>query len=122
MTLAIGPAQQREELAPELRREYWDGQKEVRMAARNPACLIEGEAACGHETMQMRMWQQLLIPGMQDRQKTELCPQTLRISGDRQQGLRNGTEQNAVDHSGVLQREGDQLMRQSEDYMAVRNR
>jgi hypothetical protein len=35
--------------------------------------------------------------------------------------LRDGTEQNAIHHAGVLPGHGDQLMRQSEDHMAVRN-
>ena len=70
----------------------------------------------------MRVRQQFLIPGVQDRQKAEPCPEMLRIGRDGQQGLRGGTEQKAVHHAGVLQREGNQLMRQSENDMRVRNR
>ena len=46
----------------------------------------------------------------------------LGIGRDGQQGLRDGTEQEAVHNAGVLQRESDQLMRQRENDRRVRNR
>ena len=92
------------------------------MTARDPASLVQGQTAGGHQTMEVRMSQQFLIPGVQDRQKAEPCPEMLRIGRDGQQGLRSGTEQKAVHHAGVLQRGGNQLMRQGKDHMAVRNR
>ena len=83
---AIGTAQPGEELALELRREHRTGKKEVPMAARDPAGLVESQAARGHQTMQRRMSLQSLIPGMEDRQKAEPCPEMLRIGRDGQQG------------------------------------
>jgi len=69
----------------------------------------------------MRVRQQLLIPGMQNGQKAESCPEALRIGGDGQQRLRGGSEEQIVNHSGVLPRQRDQLMRQRKDDMRVRH-
>ena len=44
------------------------------MPARNPACLIECDAAGWYQAMDVRMSLQFLIPGMQDSQKAKPCP------------------------------------------------
>jgi hypothetical protein len=68
------------------------------------------------------MSQQSLIPGMEDRQKAEPCPEMFRIGRDGQQCLGGRPEEQIVKHAGVLPRQRDQLMRQRENDMRVRNR
>ena len=64
---------------------------------------------------------QVLSPGMQDRQKAGLRPQATRIGGDFLQRLGHRAEQQAVEHSLVLQGQRSELFGHSEDDMAVRN-
>jgi hypothetical protein len=63
------------------------------------------------------MSQQLLIPGMQDSQKAQACPQLSRISSDGEKCLRNGAEEYPIHNGWVLQGKRNEFMRQSEDHM-----
>ena len=72
------------------------------MPAANPACLIEGDATGWHQAMDVRMSQQFLIPGMQYGQKAKACPEMPRIGSNREQGLRNGSEEDVVNDGRVL--------------------
>ena len=67
--------------------------------------MIRRETAAGNHAVQMRMMQQILPPGMQDGEETDLRSQMFRIAGNGQQGFRGGAEQNAVDRLFVI--EGD---------------
>ena len=68
------------------------------------------------------MSRQLLIPRMQDGQKAEPCSEVFRIGGDGQQRLAGSTEEQIINHAGVLPGQRDPLMRQSKDDMRVRRR
>ena len=46
--------------------------------------------------MHVRMVEQGLAPGMQDRQKADLGPEVFRVSRNRAQGLGGGAEQNGL--------------------------
>jgi hypothetical protein len=46
----------------------------------------------------MRVMQQVLAPGVQDGDETDLGTQVLRVGGDGAQGLGGGMEQDVVDH------------------------
>jgi hypothetical protein len=70
--------------------------------------------------MDMRMMQQLLIPGVQDAEEPDLSTQMLGVSGNLEQSLGAGAKQKAVDFTLVLQRQRSQFMRQCEDDMDVR--
>lgn len=109
--------QQSEELSPELSAQHFPGEEKLRIPAPNPACLIEGNTAGWNQAMDMRVSQQLLIPAMQDSQKAEACPQMPWIGSNRQQRLRNGTEEYAVDNRGILQRKRNEFVRQSKDHV-----
>ena len=56
---------------------------------------------------------------MQDRKEADVGSQVSRISGYREQGLRTGAEQEVIEDLLVLQRPWGELVRQSEDNMAV---
>jgi len=67
------------------------------------------------------MVQQALAPGVQHRQEADLRPQATRIGGEFLQRLGPRAEQQAVEHSLVLQGQRSELFGHSEDDVAVRN-
>jgi hypothetical protein len=48
------------------------------------------------------MMKQVRAPSMEHSEKTDLCAQVLGISGNGQQALRRGPEQNAIEPSLIL--------------------
>ena len=52
--------------------------------------------------MQVRMMEQVLAPGVEHGEKANLGAQVLGISGDSEQGLRRGSEQDAIELSLIL--------------------
>lgn len=76
---AIGAAEQRQELAPKQLGEDFAGPQESRTARADPTGVIRGDAAGGNEAVQMRMRTQLLIPGVQHRQESDLGSDSARI-------------------------------------------
>ena len=71
--------------------------------------------------MQMRVMQQILAPGMQNGDETDLGTQVLWIGGDRAQGLGGGMKQEVVDHGLVLVRDRGDLLGQREDHVEILN-
>ena len=111
-----------EELAPEDFAEDIFGQEEARVSGMYPVRVIAGEAASGHDAMNMWMMLQLLIPGMKDAEETDLRSEVRGIRCDFDQSLGAGAQEQAVDHFFVLQCQGGQLMRKREDDMGVGRR
>jgi hypothetical protein len=72
--------------------------------------------------MNMGMVQQVLAPGMQHREETDLGAEMAWIGRDLQQGLGNRTEQQTVEQSLILQGKWSELIGHSKDRVAVRNR
>src|SRR5450755_19805 len=75
-----------QEQAPEHPRQHSDGQKESRLA-RDPAFAIWRDPAARNKKMDVRMVQQVLSPGVQHAQETDLRAQMLWIGGDLTQRL-----------------------------------
>jgi hypothetical protein len=67
-----------------------------------PTVVVGGESAGGDHTMDMRMMLQLLIPGVEDAEETDLGAQVPRMARDFQQGLGAGAEQQIVENLLVL--------------------
>jgi hypothetical protein len=65
------------------------------------------------------MQEQVLSPGVQDGDHTDLGSEVLRIGCDFQQRLRSGSEQQIVKQAGVLQSQDIQLVRYREDYVEI---
>jgi hypothetical protein len=65
------------------------------------------------------MVQQLLIPGVQDTEESDLCTQMFRVARDGEQSLRAGAEQKPVDLALVPQRERRELVGQSGDDVRI---
>jgi len=57
----------------------------------------------------VRMSQQFLIPGVQDSQKAQACPQMAWIRSNGEQRLRNGAEEDVVHDGWVLPRQRNEL-------------
>lgn len=70
-------------------------------------------------TVQMRMVQQGLSPGLQDGDKADVGPQVFWVAGDGQQSLGGSSKQKTVEHSLVLQRQRAELIGQREDEVKV---
>ena len=62
---------------------------------------------------------EVLSPGVEHTQETDLCAKMLRIGGDLQQGCSAGAEQEVVDDLLILQGQPRQLVGDGEDDMNV---
>ena len=89
------PLQPRHELATKHAAEHAHRQEEVRLT-RNPARAIRRDAAGWNHAVHVRVMQQILAPGVQHRQKTNLRSQMPRIGRDLQQCSRSGLQQQTV--------------------------
>jgi hypothetical protein len=68
----------------------------------DPVCALGGETSGGDQTMQVRMMKQVLTPGMEDSQESNLCSQVARIASYLLQGLGTGAEQEVIEDLLVL--------------------
>ena len=69
--------------------QYGNGQEEQRVAGRDPALMIWRQAAGGNDAMDMIMGQQVLTPGVQDGEESDLCAQPFGIGSRLQAGPGN---------------------------------
>ena len=60
------------------------------------------ETTAGNHTMQVGMMEQVLAPSVKYGEKADLGAKVLGISGDGEQGLRRGPEQDAIELSLIL--------------------
>ena len=101
LALGEGAFQSGDELAPNNPGQAGFGNKETTTGT-EPAVVVRGESAGGDHTMDMRMMLQLLIPGVEDAEETDLGAQVPRMASDFQQGLGAGAEQQIVENLLVL--------------------
>lgn len=52
--------------------------------------MVGGQPTGGNHTMDMGVMQQVLAPGVEDREKTDLRAQMLGVAGDLEKGFRAG--------------------------------
>jgi len=91
--LAVEVAESCEELLAEDGAQNGNRQEEHRMAGMNPALVIGRQSAAGNDCVNMIMGQQVRSPGVQDGEEPDLSAEALGISGDFEQGLGTGIEQ-----------------------------
>jgi hypothetical protein len=96
--------------------------EEEGIAGMNPMGTVGGEAAGRDDTVEMRMSEQILTPGMQHGEESDLCSQVFGIGGHLEQGLGTGAEQEVIEDLLVLQRQRRELVRQSKDNMDIGHR
>ncbi len=76
--------------------------------------------ACWHDAVKVEVIEELLIPGMQDRDEAELTLHApLWVSGEGLEGVADGGEQEVEQGVLVAEDQGVQLMGESEDDMEV---
>ena len=81
--------------------------------------MVRREPARGNDAVNVGMQEQVLSPGVQDADDTDLGSQVLRIDGDFQQRLCAGSEQQIVKQARVLQSQHIQFVRYGEDHVEV---
>jgi hypothetical protein len=85
----------------------------------DPLLAVGRDTSGRNDTVEVRMSQQVLSPGMQDRKEANVCPEVARIAGHLEQGLGTGAEQEVIEDLLVLQRQWGELVRQSKDNMDI---
>src|SRR5271165_2997201 len=118
LPFAAGALQGCHELTAKNPAQYLDGKKE-RVAGVDPSGVIQRESTGGDHAMDMGMMLELLIPGVQHAEETDLGAQVPGIARHFEQGCGAGAEQQVVDDLLVLQGEGCQFPRQSENDVHV---
>jgi hypothetical protein len=108
-----------EEQTAEGVRQGADGEQEVGFAS-DPSPAVEGDAAAGDETMDMRMMGQRLPPGVQDGDEADCGAEAFGGEGHERLGRR--AHQETVDRLLVLESDLGRRRRQGEDDVEVGNR
>jgi hypothetical protein len=75
LVLSESLSEQGEKLTPQNDAQGFNREQKV-FTGRPPAHLIEGQSSCGDQTMEMKMIQQGLVPGMEHRDETDLSAKT----------------------------------------------
>ena len=108
-----------EEQTAEGVRQGADGEQEVGFSS-DPSPAVEGDAAAGDETMDMRMMGQRLPPGVQDGDEADCGAEAFGGEGHERLGRR--AHQETVDRLLVLESDLGRRRRQGEDDVEVGNR
>src|SRR5438552_8910309 len=96
-----GLLQSVDKLSPEYLLKHFQGQKDCGRAT-YPVCAAGRQASRWNDTMDVRMKQEILAPGMQDREESDLGAKMFGIGGHLHKRLRNGAEQQVVEFDGIL--------------------
>src|SRR5262252_3057251 len=100
---AVALLEEAEQLAAEHAAEHPHREEESSSPGWDPARVIERQAACRNETVQMRRMLQVLTPSMKNSEHADAGTKVARIGGDLQQGLRSRTKQHGIEESLVAQ-------------------
>ena len=84
--------------------------------------MIQGEPAGWDDTVNMRMMQQVLSPGVQHTQESDLCSKVLRIACDFEKRLGAGVEKQSIQGRWVAKRERREFLGQRENDVEVADR
>jgi hypothetical protein len=107
--LTEGFLQTGHELAAKDPAQYLHRQEE-RITRVNPVLVIERQTTRGDHTMNVRMMQEVLAPGMEHTQEADLGAKMLGVAGHLQQSRGAGAKQEIVDDGLVLQSQPRKLM------------
>jgi hypothetical protein len=108
-TLTEGFLQTGHELAAKDPAQYLHRQEE-RIARVDPMLVIERQTTRWDHTMNVRMVQEVLAPGMEHTQEADLRTEMPRVAGDLQQSRGAGAKQEVVDDGLVLQSQPRKLV------------
>ena len=85
----------------------------------DPALMIGRQSACWNQAMHVGMQRQILSPGAEDAEKTDLGSQMLRIGSQIEPSFRAGAEQQVVDHLGVPLAEWIEFLGEGKDHREI---
>jgi len=120
-TFAKSPSQREKEEFAEQAAEDFIRKEERIFPTGDPAAAIGGEAATGHDAMQVRMKMQVLTPGVQHGNEADGGAQMAGIAGNGEQSFRSGLKQDGIDLSRVLKCQATDLLWKCEGDVEVRN-
>ena len=106
------------ELAAKLPAQHKDVQEEA-TPARNPAVAFGCDATARHQAMHVRMVTEILAPGMQDGEESDLSAKMRRIGRDLPQRFGGSAKQEVVHFILILKANRRDLARQREDHVEV---
>src|SRR5262245_26214698 len=118
VALGISVAQRVEEQVAEAPTEDLHRQEEVG-ATGEPSGPIGCQPPSRQDTVEMRVMVELLPPGMEHGQATDLRAKMLRVPGDVLEGLCHSTQEHAVEDAGILQAQGAESVWQRKHHMDV---
>lgn len=95
--------------------------EEVSRTGWDPPMRIGGEAASGDDAVDMGVMGEVLRPGVQNGSEANISAEVLRVSGDRQQGLRGGMEEQVIEAFLIAENEGAQGIGKRENDMEMGN-
>src|SRR5579864_8397533 len=119
--IAIELAQARDKLTAEDAAEDLHREKETVWRG-DPAGVIGRNAAGRNHTVDVRVMQQLLVPGVQHAEEPDLSAEMARVARHSLQRRGAGAEQQAIDLALVLQSQRRQFTRQGKDHVDVAGR
>src|ERR1039457_596630 len=109
-----------DELAAEDSTECLDGQEESTRRI-DPSATIEGQAAGGNDVVDMGMMLEVLTPGMEHAEESDVGTEVLGIASQFEHRCGAGAVKQIVEQPLVLEDKGGQFVRQSEDDVEVRH-
>jgi hypothetical protein len=107
------------ELGAEDLTKSFDGHQKSGMLGGKPLLSIGGEAASGHQIMDMGMVVEITGPGLEDTDEAELATHPTGVEGELLQGCRGSTEQEIVNQLLVAAGKFSQGVRESEGHQEV---
>ena len=81
---------------------------------------IWGQATCREDAVEMGVMLELLAPGMEDGQASQVGTEMLGIAGNIQEGLGDSAKQQGIEHTGILEDQRTQRLGQGKDRVHIR--
>ena len=110
-----------DELAAKYAAENFDRQEEAKRWM-NPVLAVRRQATGRNHTVNVRMMEKILSPGVEHAKKTDVGSKVFWIGRNFQQSRSTGAEQQTIESLFVVEHQWRQLMRQREDHMHIGNR
>src|SRR5580692_10431541 len=120
-TFAKSPSQREKEEFAEQAAEDFIRKEERIFPTGDPAAAIGGEAATGHDAMQVRMKMQVLTPSVQHGKEADGSTKVPGVGGDGEESFRSSLKQDGIDLSWILKCQATDLPWKSERDVEVRN-
>jgi len=118
LVVAKGPTESAQEVVFEEGREDADGEQESRTGG-NPVLMLERETSGWDEAMDVGMVEEILSPGVEDGEKTDIGAQVKRIASQSLQGAGDGGEELGIEQTLVGKEDRTQRFGDCKDKVEV---